>query len=290
MIRIRFTGRILFLFSLVFMVGCNSSNTKKEDINTSAVAEESTDQSPPVTEPGDTPIEEEDPGFDYSTFDGITIRNAPTYDNPNLSGESNGTIPSKTFVNIAEKGDRLTTENSDDCDKVGYHWYAVAEGGGAPSWVSGADIYLRSKGLDYFNNNMEPDIDDFGYKIGDSFYRFDMAASTFEEPDNLQDPLGCETYGMPFLYIETEEEIFPIVVPDELREGLGIGLEANQDNFLLLVLNSEYGSARIIDVNEEEEGKFVIDIIRTSIENTEEIELSLKYENGEFLMTGLELR
>ncbi|MEM8896010.1 MAG: hypothetical protein AAGC88_15630 [Bacteroidota bacterium] len=287
------------ILCIVLLIGCSAPQekaTQEEESVATAVEPSSENQMQESETESSNDIQEEEeydeetPGFNYGAFDAITIRSAALFDSPDLGLTSIGNIPASVFVNIAEKGDRQAMAGDDECLGAGYHWFAVSEGGDAPSWVYGADIYLRQQEEEYFNNNMSPEVDDFGYKIGDSFYRFDLAVSTFEEPDDLDEPIECGTYGMPFLYIETEPDVYPIIVPDELQSDLRYGLEVSSEGVLLLVIASGYFSSRIIDFNENGEGQFEIDIIIDKMDGVEQVELALKEVDGEFVMTGLKTR
>lgn len=271
--------RILSLLTLVYLVACSPPGNEAEI----RAIESEKDQ--PVSAEYE---EEGEPGFDYGEFEAITIRKTSTYENPDLTAEANGSIPANMFVVVDAKGEREAVDSDEDCLRAGYHWYSVSEGGDAPSWVYGADIYLRRNAQDFLNNDMTTEENDFGYKTGGSFYRFDMAASTFEEAEEAEEQLLCYSYGMPFFYMENLQNVFPIYVTDKLLSNLGDGLKASEDNILLLILDSDYCATYITDFIEVESGKYKINIKVDSSDGVEELVLSVNAENGGFHLVDMQ--
>ncbi len=254
-----------------------------------ATQEEITDETPTaaavVSEETPEPIEEEElPGFNYDAFDGVVIRKTPARDNANPAEPANGHVAATTLV-TPRKGDRMPPMDGDECTMAGYHWYAVSEGGDAPSWISGEDLYLRSNAD--FTNNMNREEMDFGYKTNGQFYHFDVAASSFEEPADLTDPIFCYEYGFPFMYQEDNPTVFPIIITEEVGE-LGFIYGSTLDGYLLILFDSDGGGANIDDFIEIEAGVYQMKLSIGYQDGGASATLHIIEKDGQFLLTEIE--
>lgn len=230
-------------------------------------------------------VEDQD-GMLYGSFDGVVISKTPTYENPNENLEPNYHIPAGTFV-IPEKGERMpAVQDNDECRLYGYHWYSVHQGADVPSWICGENLFLRSKAQSRFNNNMSRDEMDFGYKTSGSFYRFDMAASSFEDPGT--GPTYCDGYGLPFMYQDDKAQIFPIII-NEMGGELGFGFSLTPDGYLLILLDSDGGGAEITDFIEIESGFYEIYVTTNTQDSMSKVVLHVKESDGKFILTKMDI-
>ncbi len=251
-----------------------------------AIIEEEVDSQEILPEPIEEFVEDLD-GLIYTDFDGIVIRKTSTYTNPTTEEEPNGYLRGTTFV-MQQKGERMSSMHSDtddECRLYGYHWYLVSEGADAPSWISGEDLFLRSKSdfADIQNNNEI----DFGYMVDGKSYRFDVAATSFEEPDNVNEPIYCYTYGFPFMYQDDQPTVFPIIVTKEVGE-LGFIFDSTADGYLLILLNSDGGGGDIDDFIEIETGIYQIKLTIGYQDGSENAILHVMEKDGQFLLTKIE--
>ncbi len=269
----------MFLLSIL---ACSSANEE------AAISEELQDSTGvEVVEP----IEDEEDldGLIYTNFDGIIVRKTPARTNPNPAEPPTYHIASATFV-MPRKGDRMPPMDAenDECLVYGWHWFSVSEGADVPSWISGEDLYLRSKAKDHINNQMSKEERDVGYRVKDNFYHFDLAATTFEEPDNPDGYINCPTYGLPFMYQENHPTVFPIIISKEVGE-LGYMFGSTLDSYLLLMLGSDGGTSSIEDFIEIEEGSYQIKLSVGYQDGSEDAILHIKEKGGKFVLTEIEM-
>lgn len=238
----------------------------------------------------DAILEEEMDGLIYTGFDGVFIDKTLAYELPSLNEKSFYDYPAASFIMVEEKGERMTLDmnRDDECYSSGYHWYSVSEGVDIPMWVYGENLFLRSRAEESLNNNMSQEEMDFGYKTNGNFYRFDMAATSWEEPENADGYVYCYDYGFPFMYQDGNPEVSPIIISKEVGE-LGFIFGSTLDGYLLILLDSDGGGANIDDFIELEAGKYQIKLSIGYQDGGEEAYLHISEKEGEFILTRIEM-
>ncbi len=283
--------KILFILFIAFLFSCEN-NTEETTTEKELTQEEIDIAETLANAERDAILEEmeEEEGLIYTGFDGVFIAKTLAYELPNFNQESFYDYPSASFIMIEKKGDRMPLDISreDECYRYGYNWYSVSEGVDIPMWVYGENLYLRSSAKESLNNNMSSAEMDFGYKVNDKFYRFDMASHSWDSPENPDGYPYCYGYGFPFMYQDGNPNVFPIIIGKGVGE-LGFIFSSTQDNYLLILLDSDGGGANIDDFIEIEEGKYKIKLSIGYQDGGEDAVLHILEKNGQFVLTHIEM-
>jgi hypothetical protein len=270
-------GKLIQLSLVGLLLAC-SAETPNEEI----VKEITDTTSVEYTEEFIVDYEEE--VGDNIFYDGVIISKTAAFANPNPLEDPIYHIEAASFV-TPTKGERMpAVQDNDECRLYGYHWYLVRESTDNPAWISGENLFLRTKATRKITSDLNKEY----YQVNDKKYRFDMAATSFEDPMELGDPVYCYDYGFPFMYQDESTTVSPIIISNEIGE-LSFEFSSTEDGYLLLLLNSDYCGTDINSFTEIDEGAFQIKLNIGYQDGGQEAILHVKEQGGQFILTQIEM-